>query len=162
MGLVWVCQRSLYGLSVGLCKGSCAGSLWVCGRSLCRVSVGQWEVPLWSECGSLGGPCARSVWVCGRFLFGDTGSVRGPSLGSVWICLGLCVGSLGALCWISVGMWKVPVWGQCESLWVVFVGGPPLLSFLHLTAEEGQGTLPIWFLAVLSVSLLCRCSRQAP
>ena len=114
--------------------------MWVSGRALCKVSVGVWEVSVWGHCGS----------------------VRGPSLGSVWIRLDLCVGLLGALCWISVGMRKVPVWGQCESLWVVFVGGPPLLSFLHLTAEEGQGTLPIWFLAVLSGSLLCHFYRQAP
>ena len=122
--------------------------------------MGQWEVPVWGECGSLEGPCARSVWVCGRFLFGDTGSVRGPSLGSVWICLGLCVGSLGALCWISVGMWKIHIWGQCGSD-PFFEGDPPLLSFLHLTAE-GQGPLQVWFLAVLSVSLLCHFSRQTP
>ena len=141
MGLVWVCRRSLCGLSVGLCEGSCAGSLWVSGRSLSGVSVGLWDGPVQGQCGCVGG-----------FSLGHCGSVGGSLSGSVWVCLGLCVGLLGALCWISVGMWEVPLWGQCGSD-PLFEGDPPLLSFLHLTAGEGQGPLHVCFLAVLSASL---------
>ena len=150
--------ESLCGVGVGLS----AVSVWAqCGSVrgfLCRVTVGQWEVPVWGECGALGWPCARPVWLCGRFQFGTLWVCWGSLSGSVWVCLGLCVGLLGALCWISVGMWEVPLWGQCGSD-PLFEGDPPLLSFLHLTAGEGQVTLPICFLAVLSGSLLCHFSR---
>ena len=93
------------------------------------------------QCGCVGGFCLGTLWVC-----------WGSLSGSVWVCLGLCVGLLGALCWISVGMWEVPLWGQCGSD-PLFEGDPPLLSFLHLTAGEGQGPLHVCFLAVLSASL---------
>ena len=85
-GSVWVCQRSLCGLSVGLCEGSCAGSLRVCGRSLCGVSVGQWEalsgvsVGLWEgpvqgQCGCVGGFCLGTLGLSGVPLWGQCGSV---------------------------------------------------------------------------------------
>ena len=153
--------------------------VWVSGRSLSGVSVGLWEGPVQHQCGCVGGfslghygsvrnPSLGSVClsrslcgVIGGRVLDQCGYVGGPSLGSVWICLGLCVGFLGALCWIIVGIWEVPIWGQCGSD-PLFEGDPPLLCFLHLTAGEGQGPLHIWFLAVLSVSLLCRCSRQEP
>ena len=137
------------------------GSLFICGRSLCGVSVGQWEALSGVSVGLWRALCKVSVGVWEVSVWGHCGSVKGPSLGSVWICLGLCVGFLGALCWIIVGIWEVPIWGQCGSD-PLFEGDPPLLCFLHLTAGEGQGPLHVWFLAVLSVSLLCHCSRQAP
>ena len=152
--------------------------------------MGQWEVPVWGEHGSLGGPCATSVWVCGRFQFGTLWVCQeslsgvsvfvevslwcywGPCAGSVWVCgrslTGVSVDLSRSLCGVfggpvldHCGIWEVPIWGQCGSD-PLFEGDPPLLCFLHLTAGEGQGPLHIWFLAVLSVSLLCRCSRQAP
>ena len=146
-----------YGISVDLwqipCEGSgvpvwghcesvadpCVELVWVSGRSL--SGVGLWEGPVQGQCGCVGG-----------FSLGHCGSVGGSLSGSVWVCLGLCVGLLGALCWISVWMWEVPLWGQCGSD-PLFEGDPPLLSFLHLTAGEGQGPLHVCFLAVLSASL---------
>ena len=180
MGSVWVCARVPVQGRCGSVGDPYAESVSVSGRSLSGVSVGLWEGPVQDQCGCVGGFCLGTLWVCQGSLSGvsvdlsrsfcgffggpvldQCGYVGGPSLGSVWICLGLCVGFLGALCWISVGIWLVPIWGQCGSD-PLFEGDPPLLCFLHLTAGEGQGPLHVWFLAVLSVSLLCYCSRQAP
>ena len=47
LGTLWVCQRSLSGVSVDL------------SRSLCGVTGG----PVLNQCGYVGGPCLGSVWV---------------------------------------------------------------------------------------------------
>ena len=92
--------------------------MWVSGRALCKISVGVWEVSVWGHWVCQGSLSAVSVdlsrSLCGVIegpVLDQCGDVGGPSLGSVWICLGLCVGSLGALCWISVGMWEIHIWG---------------------------------------------------
>ena len=108
-------------------------------EALSGVSVGLWEHSVQGQCGCVGGFCLGTLWVC-----------RGPSRGSVWICLGLCVGFLGALCWISVVMWEVPVWGQCRSLWVVFMGTLHCCPFCTSRQEKGKGLSPSAFL------LLCQ------
>lgn len=58
-------------------------------------------------------------------------------------------------------MW-VSVWGECGSLcWGLLVRGPPLLAFLHLTAE-GQRDLHL-LVSYSSVSVpLCHFSQHVP
>ena len=118
-------------------------------EALCGVSVGLWEGPVQGQCGCVGGFCLGTLWVC-------QGSLSGVSVDPSRSLCGVTGGPVLDQCGYVGGP------RQCGSLWVVFVGGPPLLSFLHLMAGEGQGTLPIWFFAILSGSLLCHFSRQAP
>ena len=118
-------------------------------ESLSGVSVGLWEGLVQGQCGWVGGFSLGTLWVC-------QGSLSGVSVDPSRSLCGVTGGPVLDQCGYVGGP------RQCGSLWVVFVGGPPLLSFLHLTAEEGQGTLPIWFPAVLSGFLLCHFSRQAP
>ena len=46
-------------------------------------------------------------------------------LGSLWVRF------------LRVGVWEVPVWGQCRSVWGLPVGDTPLLTFLPMKTGEG-------------------------
>ena len=54
---------------------------------------------------------------------------------------------------LRMGVWEVPLWGQCGSLWGLLVEDTPLLAFLLTKAGKGLRTGSFWFSAVLSVSL---------
>ena len=121
----------------GPCEGL-VGSLW-------EISVG------------LSGACVGSLFICGRSLCVTRGGLRGQCCrvsvglsGSLFTCGRSLCGSRGSMCGVSVvesvGLWEIPV------------GGPTLLSFLHLGQEKGRGT----FLSISLLSLLQTGDDGAP
>lgn len=92
---------------------------------------------------SLAGCSGSCEWMWGHCWWGlcGLGGALGPS-----VC--------GSVYGVSVGLWEVPVWGQCGSLcgdtkWVAFDS----CLFCTLGQEKGSGTCSFLALAVLSVFL---------
>ena len=91
------------------------------------LSLGGYSDPkehLWGVC--MGGIRERSLW---------------DALRGLWVRF------------LRMGVWEVPLWGQCGSLWGLLVEDTPLLAFLPTKAGKGLRTGSFWFSAVLSVSL---------